>query len=63
MELKMSGNRAEHLSIDKASSNHNSHPSVQQTNFNAGFAILMLVDGVGLAIIAACTILEGYDLW
>ena len=30
---------------------------------NAAFLVLLIVDGVGLAIIAGCTILEGMDLW
>ena len=38
---------------------HHSHK-----NNDRGIMILaMLVDGVGLAIIAGCTILEGYDMW
>lgn len=36
--------------------------STQKSN-QTPMILMMLVDGVGLALIAACTILEGFDLW
>lgn len=39
------------------------HHSNHGGNGNASLFLWMLVDGVGLAVIAACTILEGVDLW
>lgn len=43
------------LSISQTHSQHNST--------NAANLILLIVDGIGLAIIAGCTILEGAELW
>ena len=40
-----------------------SHPMSHAHNSGASMLLWMLVDGVGLAIIAACTILEGFQLW
>lgn len=37
---------------------HNSHNSMNTLN-----GLWMLIDGIGLAIITAATILEGYELW
>ena len=42
------------------SDGHNAH---HQHGSGASMLLWMLVDGIGLAIIAACTILEGYELW
>ena len=39
------------------------HPVSHAHNSGASMLLWMLVDGVGLAIIAACTILEGFQLW
>ena len=33
------------------------------SSFNSTNLLIWLIDGVGLAIIAACTILEGFDIW
>ena len=35
----------------------------QHSTGGASMLLWMLVDGVGLAVIAACTILEGFELW
>lgn len=40
---------------------HNNHEKLSSLNSINGF--WMLIDGIGLAIITAATILEGYELW
>ena len=40
-----------------------SYTTSHSHNSGASMLLWMLVDGVGLAIIAACTILEGFQLW
>lgn len=42
---------------------HASLNSTHPHSSGASMLLWMLVDGVGLAIIAACTILEGFELW
>lgn len=46
---------------DSHSHMHGSHQS--QLQARSWMNLCMLIDGLGLAIIAACTILEGMDLW
>lgn len=50
---------------DGISSSNGSTVAHQHNTHNTGASMLlwMLVDGIGLAIIAACTILEGFELW
>jgi hypothetical protein len=48
------------------SSNTSENKSLSIThhvNFNASTGLIMLLDGIGLAIIAGSTLLEGFDLW
>lgn len=42
---------------------HDGHSAGRSHNTGASMLLWMLVDGIGLAIIAACTILEGFELW
>lgn len=43
--------------------NHHGSGSSSNNNNNPTMLLLMLLDGVGLAVIASCTIVEGFDLW
>lgn len=36
---------------------------LHSSNNNSSTGLWMILDGIGLALIAACTILEGFDLW
>lgn len=40
---------------------HYQHPHVTYTGHNLG--LLMLFDGIGLALITTATVLEGFDMW
>ena len=51
---------ASHLGQQSHAHNNNQH--TQQHNATS-ILLWMLLDGIGLAIIAACTILEGMELW
>lgn len=42
---------------------HESNGTIHLHNSGASMLLWMLVDGIGLAIITACTILEGFELW
>ena len=45
------------------SSGHESSGTLHLHNPGTSVLLWMLVDGIGLAIITACTILEGFELW
>ena len=44
-------------------SGHESNGTLHLHNPGTSMLLWMLVDGIGLAIITACTILEGFELW
>lgn len=52
---------SEVTSSSSSASHH--HSSSSHNHNNTVMGLLMLVDGIGLAIITTATILEGYDLW
>ena len=43
--------------------NHNNVTTVYHNHTTSSTGLWMILDGIGLALIAACTILEGFDLW
>lgn len=65
LHLHQSHTAADHHSHHHSGSGHHPHPHNHEklNSLNTINGFWMLIDGIGLAIITAATILEGYELW